>query len=337
MITIKNAKTLDGRVIDQTVRSTVDQEIDAKGELLLLKGLIDSHIHLGSPTHESWKERVLSAVKGGITTLLDVPDPITSSSAEAVLEERLNLVDEQLVEIEVPLHYLLYFTIDRNDIVTDIELALKYSSGIAILIHPEQKEILNDTTWNKIFQLAAWKDLAVAINLKNENSTTSFASGETLLERAIHYTERNNARLYILNISTPAEIELIQNARKKSLLIYAETTPAHLFTQGNVLWQAIDQGMIDTIGSGYIAGFHQDAIYRPEFMLPFLLNANHEGKISLEKIVRMTRLNVQDIFYVDRDDDVILINLEKVKDVDSKIKLTGWPVYTILQGQLFNC
>ena len=85
-------------------------------------------------------------------------------------------------------------------------------------------------------------------------------------------------------------------------------------------------------------------------MLPLLLNAYNEKKISLDKIVSLCRLNIQDIFNLPPNNDVVLVDLDKSQEVRNenlKTKcgwspftgrvLKGWPVYTILKGQVFKC
>jgi dihydroorotase len=84
-----------------------------------------------------------------------------------------------------------------------------------------------------------------------------------------------------------------------------------------------------------------------EFMLPLLLNAYHEGKLSLENIVSLTSERAHQIFRFPVSADVVLVDLEKVTTIgktESKcgwtpymgMTLRGWPVYTILKGRCYE-
>jgi dihydroorotase len=125
------------------------------------------------------------------------------------------------------------------------------------------------------------------------------------------------------------------------------------------LWQAIHDGTIDTIGSDHAPhllaekekpyGACPSGVPGIETTLPLLLNAHHAGLLSLQEIVALTFANAKKIFNLKNNDDVVLVNLNKQKIVAEKqlktkcgwspftgMQLTGWPVYTILQGKVFN-
>ncbi|MFI5344583.1 MAG: hypothetical protein ACHQUC_10220 [Chlamydiales bacterium] len=237
----------------------------------------------------------------------------------------------------------------------------KLSMGIVLQIDPKQPMASFDgRLWDRVFQLAAWEDMPIVVNGNNENTSEAYKQvlhDETILERAIFYTEKHSARLYVLNVSTQHEMNLINEARERTLLVYAETTPQHLFQedaiQADLLWQAVKQKKIETIGSGYNADDQgkQRILFQggnfslsdPGFLLPQLLNAHHEGKISLERLVETTRFNINELFRIERNADLVLVDMEKEQTIqvtDGKTpkerKLKGWPVYTILKGEVFT-
>src|SRR3990167_587284 len=93
------------------------------------------------------------------------------------------------------------------------------------------------------------------------------------VEKAISLTKKYQTRLYILHASTADEINLIREAKHANLPVFAETTPHHLFLDDsvyphlhgkavinpplrskehtNAMWQALNEGVIDTIGSDH--------------------------------------------------------------------------------------
>ncbi|WP_068470857.1 dihydroorotase [Candidatus Protochlamydia phocaeensis] len=357
MITIKNAKTLAGEQRDFTLPSSKDYSIDAKGQLLFLPGLIDSHISLGPTTREDWKIGIESAIRGGVTTLIDIPRLDQSCYSKVGIEEHKQIVHKHLSDWDIPLHYNLYATA-HPDHLEELGLAKKLIRGLAILIDPVHREQWDDEKfWERAFQLAAWEDLPVIVNTQDEDSWQKLRKKEeSLLEKAIFYTEQNNTRLYVLNVATREEIELIQQARERSLLIYAETTPRHLFlnksSQTEHVWEALNRGTIEMIGSGFFAGMnHSDRILLEEgnfsysdpiFLLPLLLTASFEKKISIEKILGLTRFNINQLFNLDNQ-DAVLVDVEHERAVQQitngqtiDIKLRGWPVYTFVKGKVFK-
>lgn len=359
MITIKNAKTLDGQITDLSLTSSVDQTIEAKGGLLVFPGLIDPHISLGSPTRKNWTFGVESAARGGMITLLDIPSEDSPSDSKKELEEKAQIVDKQLVNLKIPLHYFPYVK-GNSEYFEELGAQKKFTIASLLIFTPEERA-LDGKIWDRIFQIAAWEDLPIVINSRNENAwkqTRFLTPDETLLEKAIYYAERQNTRLYVLNVATQHEIDLIQDARSRSLLIYAETTPQHLFpweaSRADFLWEALNKGLIETIGSGYhIEEQEQERLLwqganfdflNPIFLLPLLLTAYHDGKISIENIVRLTRVNLYDIFNLKKkDESFVLVDLEKEqmlqrinKGQTVEMKLRGWPEYTILDGHVFK-
>ncbi len=55
MITLKNVKTLDGQTTDIQHSSPKNHVIDGEKKLMLIPGLIDSHLSCGSPEQDNWR------------------------------------------------------------------------------------------------------------------------------------------------------------------------------------------------------------------------------------------------------------------------------------------
>ncbi|SCA62480.1 Dihydroorotase [Chlamydiales bacterium SCGC AG-110-M15] len=201
------------------------------------------------------------------------------------------------------------------------------------------------------------------------------------VEKAIHFAEISGATLYILHSSTAKEIECVRQAKKRGLPVYVETTPHHLFfneeayakwgtcvqmnpplrleVDQEALWEGIRDGTIDSIGTDHAPhtleekhlpyGKAPSGVPGIETILPLLLNAHHDGKVSLERIVEVTRRNIERMFNLENHDDCVLVDLDLEKAVvDEELKtkcrwspfsgqvLRGWPVYTILKGRVYE-
>ena len=197
--------------------------------------------------------------------------------------------------------------------------------------------------------------------------------------QAIDLAAKYGTRLYIAHVSTKEEFALIRAAKKKGMEVFAEVTPHHLFlttklyeTLGTMalvnpplrdsneaVWEAIADGTVDTIGTDHAPhllkekqlpfGEAPSGFPSIELYLSLLLNAHAQGRISLAKIVSLTSTRAKEIFRLGKTEDVVLVDLAKVKTVDhpqlkTKAKwspyvgmtLQGWPRYTILKGQVYD-
>lgn len=358
MITIKNVKTLGGEVLTHTIESSRTYEIDAEKKLLLFPGVIDPHVTFGNVEQSDWNLAVESMIRGGITTAVDILPPSFLHKTKKDLEAANEKITKKLAELKIPLGYFRFLPYTQETLLEIGQLGGKkpFAKGIAIHFDQETQEEL-DEQWGDLFRLAAHEDFPVVINSQNENTASwRIKKDHFLLEKAIGHAEKWGCRLFILNVSSSQEIELIKAARKKELLVYAETTPQHLFSQTadvHVLWDALNQDVIEVIGSGYNAArpveeriLYHGANYSamdPIFLLPRLMTAFHQKKIFIEKLFHLTSTNVQDILELNKTRNFVLIDVEKEETVtvlkegkSSQLKLQGWPAYTILDGHVFS-
>lgn len=254
-------------------------------------------------------------------------------------------------------------------------------------------------TQKNIFKKCAELNLVVAVHAEDDkiineeknnfpNATVSDhgkirpnRAAQVAVKKALDLARETGATLYILHCSTAEEVALIRQAKQAGLKVFAETTPHHLFLSDtayealgakaqmnpplrsqndqNALWEAINDGTIDTIGTDHAPHTLQEktlpypqspsGVPGIETYLPLLLDAYHNGKISLEKIVEITHLNPQNIFDLKENNDWVLVDLNEVKKIENrnlKTKcgwspfdgwtLTGWPKYTILNNVIYK-
>lgn len=125
------------------------------------------------------------------------------------------------------------------------------------------------------------------------------------------------------------------------------------------LFEAIHTGIIDTIGSDHAPHslLEKEAPYGKapsgfagiETMLPLLLNAVHEGKISLSHIETLLHANPKKIFRYKPPRATVTVDLEKTMRVEehnlyTKAKwspyagwtLKGWPVTMNFEGTVYD-
>lgn len=207
------------------------------------------------------------------------------------------------------------------------------------------------------------------------------SAAEKSVSKAIALSEKYGTRLYVLHISTKEEVSLIRDAKKRGLHVFTETTPHHLFhteyqykDQGTkvqmnpplrkeedvqALWAGILDGTVDAIGTDHAPHTLEEKTkpYREapsgvpglETLLPLFLDAYSKNRITLEQIVDVTRKNIDRLFSLESNEDVVLVDLNKTKEVEAKnlktkcawspfagMKLKGWPVYTVVNGRAYR-
>lgn len=400
MIIFKNISTVTGQRIDLELDSSLNQAIPAES-LLVLPSVIDPHVHFRTPGmeyKEDWRTGAKAAIRGGCTMVFDMPNTKPPTITAELLKEKKQLLDRQLREADIPLHYQLFFGADKahlneiptvRDQVVGIKVFMGCSTGNLV--------IDDDASLSAVFDIAAQNNMIVAVHAEDEHmlherkakfngaqpyhahsEIRNVEVATTAVAKAIELTRRYGTRLYVLHVSTAEEVALIKTAKQDNLPVYAETTPHHLFfdlsaydsLQGKavvnpplrdkknhpILFNAIKDKIIDTIGSDHAPhtleeksqAYGQCPSGMPgiEFMLPLLLNAYHQGLISLRDIINVTSERACDIFDITSHDDYVIIDLNKVKTITEThskcawspymgLTLQGWPIYTVLRGKLY--
>jgi len=403
MLKIINATTIHNAPITLTFEQSPDFVFDAKG-LTAFPGLIDPHVHFRTPGmehKENWLTAAKAALRGGYTTVFDMPNTIPPTITEHYLKEKKALIDAQLQEAGIPLHYQLFFGADKKHL-SEIHKVKHDVIGIKVFMGCSTGNLVidDDESLHAVFAIAAVHNLIVAVHAEDEDlirqRKKQYADAHEYgdhskirdvevatraVEKAISLSKIYGTKLYILHTSTADEIELIAKAKQAGLPVFAETTPHHLFLDESAyehlhgkavvnpplrtakhraaIFEAINKGIIDTIGSDHAPhtehekyqayGLCPSGMPGIETTLPLLLNAHHEGFISLEKIISLTSERPRQIFNLPNNNDVVLVDLQKKHIVDNTElktkcgwssfagrKLQGWPVYVVLNGRFYD-
>ncbi|MBN1156481.1 amidohydrolase family protein [Candidatus Woesearchaeota archaeon] len=330
--------------------------INAEG-LIAIPGIIDSHVHFRD-FEQKYKEDFFTgscaAAAGGITSVLDMPNNKPPVLSVDDLNKKRELAKKSVV------NYGFYFGTDGNNIPE-----IKKAKNIAAV-----KVYMERTTGNLAVE-------NVENVFKNCKRIAVHAEGKNV-SKAIELAKKYNNYLYLCHISTKEEIEIIK--REKSNKIFAEATPHHLFLKSNntpfclmkpelksaadvkALWDGIDLGIIDTIGSDHAPHAVEEkksggcyGIPGVETLLPLLLNAINEKRLTLKKVIQLCCENPVRIFGIKNkgflkegyDADIVLVDINRIKEVKNSglftkckwspfdgMKLRGWPVMTIVNGNV---
>lgn len=360
-------------------------------KLIKIPALIDPHVHFRTPGaehKENWITASRSCWQGGISTVFDMPNNTPSCVSLERLLAKKELIERQLKEAGIPLRYHLYLGADKEHI-DQLERAADHVIGIKVFMGSSTGSLLieEQATLEVIFKKAAELGKVVAVHAEDEAFLRSIRNqyeGSTdpamhskmrdpraaaiAVERAINLSAKYGTTLYILHMSTKAELDLLRQAKSSHLSVYGEATPNHLFLDESdyerhktrvvvnpplrssadreALWEALCDGTIDTLGTDHAPhtlmekslpfGMAPAGIPGVETLLPLMLDAVNQGKLTLERLVELSRTNIEKIFSLPPNDDFVLVDLDMEREVSREDLLSkcGWSPYEgrVLKG-----
>ena len=336
--------------------------IDIEGKLVM-PGVIDVHTHMREPGityKEDFTTGSRACAKAGITTFYDMPNTIpTTTTLENLLEKKKLAREKSIV------NFGFHFGGSKNDNVEEIKKVL--SSGEANTV----KIFMNVTTGEMLIE----DDEILKKVFKNSKLVLVHAENE-MIDKAIELNKNCGKGLYVCHIPSENELKKVINAKKNNELntkehpIYAEVTPHHLFLNTEIresternkmllrmkpelreksdnefLWEAINRGEIDTIGTDHAPHLISEKLEKITFGMPgvetslaLMINAFNEGRISLEMIQKLMCENPAKIIKIEKRGkleegffaDIIVVDTQKewIVAVDDAIESKcGWTPY----------
>ena len=288
-----DGSTLDGDVLCENGRiarlgpaidERADETLDAQGHPLL-PGVIDPHVHFREPGKE-YKEDLGSgsraAVRGGVTSFLEMPNTEPPTVTRATLADKLaraakksvanygffiGATPDNLDELNAAQDACgvkVFMGCSTGGLLVDKQEDLEriFANGHGIIgVHAEDETRLHQ----RRKQLAGRTDLAVHSEIR-DNESARIAT-----ERALALSIKYRRPLHILHLSTREEVELLR--RNKPAWVKAEVSPNHLFlntteyarqgarVQMNppirspgdnaALWAGLRDGILDFIGTDH--------------------------------------------------------------------------------------
>ncbi len=255
----------------------------------------------------------------------------------------------------------------------DIEKVIKNSSKI-ISVHSEDENILN-----KRKKYIKEGDVSSHPNWRNEDCALEST------KRVVRIAQKHKKKIHILHVTTKQEIDFF--AKNKENVTF-EITPQHLtlfapdcydklktLSQMNPpirtkdhydkLWEAVNESLVSTIGSDHaphtleeknrIYPLSPSGMPGVQTLLPVMLNHINNGKLNLNKLVKLVCENPSKLFGIkskgyikeNYDADLTIVDMKKeviIKNnwIESKCKWTpfndfkvkGFPVGTIVNGKI---
>jgi allantoinase len=261
------------------------------GDLVVMPGVIDTHVHVNDPGRTEWEgfeTATRAALKGGITTLLDMPlnsIPATTTvdaletkrvaAAKAKTHVNIEYIGgvvpgnadqlEPLVRAGVRAFkcFLSPSGVDEFPNVSEhdlgVALPILAKLDVPLMVHAEDPALLLDGGPSPRYD-----DYLASRPASAERSA---------IEMLVRLVERTRAPVHIVHLSSPASLDVVRTARARGLPITVETCPHYLtFAAEEIpdgatefkcappirgraeregLWRALADGDIDLIASDH--------------------------------------------------------------------------------------
>ena len=356
----------DGKIVKvaHSISESGADAIDATG-LLILPGAIDSHVHFRDPENtskEDFSSGSSSALCGGVTTVMDMPNyrnpPTTTISAynekrkivsakarcDYVLRFGASETNQEEAAESGASQLKMFLTDTSSELSCSREAAVKHFKAFPkekpICVHAEDSE-----------RIAKRLD-----KFSEQSQVQDKLASQIACQFSIDEAKKAGRRVHICHLTTSQEVEMCRAYPKATY----EITPNALFLstddlptlkelgrinpplrdkrEQSALWRMLGD---DTI----IASDHAPHLVShklggsPGFpgvgtLLPLLLNAVHEKRLTIEQVVRMCCENPSHAFGLKgkgsitagKDADIVLIDMSKSWKItaDNRLSKCGW-------------
>lgn len=335
--------------------------------VLRLPGLVDAHVHLREPgyTHkENFYTGTAAALAGGVTTVLDMPNTNPPTATPERLQEKVQLAAAQAV-CDVG----LFVGATNTELDAYLPVAER-ACGLKIYVNDTFGSLRIDELdlMHRFFR--TWAERAEQVGYRRAGDEAgglgpiAVHAEELMLPVCLNLSQLYDVPLHVVHVSRRSEIELIRVAKERGLPVTCEATPHHLFLSGQdlsrlgargdmrprlatpddvaALWENLD--VIDVFATDHaphtLAEKNQETpppgVPGVETMLPLLLTAVHQDRLSLDDIRARCVENPRRIYGLPAQPDTTVavdVDAEYVladAALQTKVKWTpfaGMPVY----------
>jgi dihydroorotase len=295
-------------------------------------GLVDAHVHLREPGYE-YKEDfttgTMAALAGGVTTVLDMPNTNPPTSTPERLADKARRAAAHAV-CDVGLF------VGATNTEADAYLpAAIHACGLKIYVSDTFGSLRIDTLdmMHRLFR--SWAEKAAQVGYRMNGALHGLGpitvhAEELMLPVCLALSHLYAVPLHIAHVSRRSEIELIRAAKARGITVTCEATPHHLFlstddlprlgARGDMrprlatpddvaaLWENLE--VVDIFATDHAPhtlvekGIGVDpapaspppGVPGLETMLPLLLTAAHNGRLTLDDIVTRCADNPRRIY-----------------------------------------
>ena len=239
------------------------KRVDASGRYVL-PGLLDVHVHLALPfcgtvSSDDYVTGTRAAARSGVTTVIDFAIPCGQDSLRDALDKWMAKADGQacvdygfhlcitagrrhirqipgLIKRGVPTFkaFMIYESEGwrSNDAVIYAGLEQCRTYGGMLMIHAESNDVLGEL----VSRYHNKTDMAKFGARLHAMTRPDFIEAEAI-QRAVMWSEATDGPLYIVHMSTARGADIVREAQKRRINVYAETCPQYLVLDDSVFGQ----------------------------------------------------------------------------------------------------
>jgi len=234
-------------------------EINAAGKYVMPGG-IDVHVHLqlpfcGTVSTDDFFTGTKAAARGGVTTVIDFALQDAKRGLMAGIEARMQEAESnvcvdyslhsiitkwsdairkemsQVIEFGIPT-FKMFMVYEKegwqsDDAALYSALTTTAKNGARICVHAESEKVMSLLIAKYFPEKEKYGAYAHALSRPN------FVEEEAV-QRAIKWAEVTEGRLYIVHMSTGRAADLVRDARRRGINVYAETCPQYLLLDDEV-------------------------------------------------------------------------------------------------------
>lgn len=306
--------------------------------MIRLPALIDCHVHLrdpGFPQKETFFTGTQAALAGGITILLDMPNTQPPVTTQRAFREKARRAAAQVVA-DVGLFFGA-----AQDGSTGYLPDASAACGLKVYVNETFSTLRITQLPALIAHFAAWPGPSpIAVHAEGN-----------MLAACLALADLYKQRLHVCHVARRAEIELIRRAKERGTPVTCEVTPHHLWlTEADgsrlgpfgqmrpslgsdddraALWEHLD--VVDCFASDHAPHTAEEkrgaepppGVPGLETMLPLLLTAVREGRLTLEDVIQRLHANPARIFRISTDPATFV-----EVDIEARWTIGTKPLYT---------
>lgn len=304
--------------------------------IIRINGMLDPHCHLRDLdwAHKAtFYSETCAAVAGGYWAAFDMPNTPPETISREALDTKIEALDKNAV-----CDWGIYVGASQADNRTEYASMVDDTCGLKIFNNSTTGNLLIDNQEVRDQHYAAWSgNRPIAVH----------AEEETVLD-ILEMVRKHRKHTHFLHISTAKEIRYLRDAKNEGLPVTIGVCPHHLYlteadvaTMGgyammkpplktqvdvDVLWDAINEGLVDVIESDHAPHSKADkeaeepayGVTGLETTLPLMLTAVAQGRVTLERVIAMVSENPRQIWGLECPTDTYtLVDLDAQYVIDN--------------------
>lgn len=266
----------------EDVMPPAKQVIDAGGKYVI-PGAIDSHVHFRTPGYEykeDWYTGTGAAARGGVTTVLEMPNTNPPTGTMAALRQKQEIAHSQAV-----VDFGIYGLLDENNIDTLEDLIAGGVSGFKCFMGNTFGNLPapSDGAMLEGFEILAKHGMRCTVHAENPSIMARRQSkmekaGRTdslahlaarpavcameAVSRASIFAEWTGARLHIAHKSSADGLYFVRDAKRRGVDITVETCPQYLLLNTDMMVALGKEGGIMRVNPPIREPGHEEPLWQ---------------------------------------------------------------------------